>query len=213
MKNRQAGFTLIELMVVITIIALLMVTLMPQILGANEAANQTADQANMKFHYQNFQEYQRRYNSLPTGGGHKFLLDTWVRGIAEHTAQVRDRFFSPQVQGDDYYKELTLREPTEIWKSQDELTSLDTHYAAISSEHKRGFRWGSGKQILLATDNEGFNFYSDGSVVVMYGDGVPKVLRRDPDFAAVGYEKNVDAEDVIIVGPDSLHEGLQKLEP
>ena len=35
------------------------------------------------------------------GGGHRFVLDTWVRNIVEHTPQNMERYFSPQAIGDE----------------------------------------------------------------------------------------------------------------
>jgi prepilin-type N-terminal cleavage/methylation domain-containing protein len=47
-RRNDAGFTLIELMVVIFIIAILLAVLMPTFLGATKRANDRAMQANLR---------------------------------------------------------------------------------------------------------------------------------------------------------------------
>ena len=106
MRNRSSGFTLIEMLVVIGIISLLAVTLLPQIIGAKELANLTADRANLKWHYQTITIYRQKYGHYPTGSGHQWVLDTWVRGVAEHTPQNLEKYFTPGL--DDAYKRELL---------------------------------------------------------------------------------------------------------
>lgn len=210
--SKKSGFTLIELMVVITIIGILAAALLPELIKSQEAANQAADQGNLKWHYQVMTLYKNKYEQRsPREGGHKFVLDTWVRGVVEHTEQNVDRYFSVQDRGSDpVYRELKDQDPETIWKSLDELTSYDTHWAGRAKEHKRGM-W-SGKEIIMATDNEGLNIYPDGSVVVLFGDGATKVLNRALDFAEFGYSEDPDEDELIEVGPQSMHPGLQKLD-
>ena len=211
MKLRQAGFTLIELMVVVTIIALLAVAILPELVKSQERANQTVDQLNLRWHFQNLVNYKGRYKTSPRGGGHRFVIDPWIRNVVEHTPQNMERYFSPQAMGDDErYLELKAMSAEDYWKNADDLTTEDTTWAAVAKEYKRNVM--TGKRIVMATDNEGGNIYPDGSVVVLYGDGTPKTLFRDPDFIAVGYSADVDEDEVIEVGPNSRHEQLQKLE-
>ena len=98
---RQAGFTLIELMVVVTIIALLAVAILPELVKSQEIANQAADQGHLRWHFTTIVNYKTRYKSPPRGGGHKFVIDPWIRNVVEHTPQNLDRYFSSQAIGDD----------------------------------------------------------------------------------------------------------------
>jgi prepilin-type N-terminal cleavage/methylation domain-containing protein len=211
MKSRNQGFTLIELMVVITIIALLAVAILPELVKSQERSRQAADQLNLRWHFQNITNYRGRYKTSPRGGGHKFVLDPWIRGVVEHTPQNMERYFSPQIMGeDDRYLELKEMDAEEYWKSQDEVTSFDTNWAGVAQEHKRNCM--TGKRIIMATDNEDENVYPDGAVVVLFGDGVIKTLFRDPDFAKHGYSIDPDEDELIDVGPNSRHPQLMKLE-
>jgi len=214
MNKRIAGFTLIALMVVIFIISMLAVWLLPNVLGAQETANKLGDERNLGWHYQNMQMYKTRYKGrMPRYGGHKFVFDPWCRGVVSHTDQNRDRFFSPQVlaTGDWRYDELLEMDVKEIWSDIDEISSADTNYAGRAREHKRTML--SGDQIIMATDNEEGNIYKDGTVIVLFGDGVTRQLNRDPDLAKHGYSQDIDDEDEHIeVGPESLHPGLKLLE-
>ncbi|HLD41000.1 MAG TPA: prepilin-type N-terminal cleavage/methylation domain-containing protein, partial [Candidatus Omnitrophota bacterium] len=48
MLNRKSGFTLVEIMIVVAIIALLAAVAIPNLLGAKKSANQAAAKANTK---------------------------------------------------------------------------------------------------------------------------------------------------------------------
>ncbi len=213
MNHKSQGFTLIELLVVITIIGLLSVALLPQVLGSKMTANKLADSKNLEWHYQNIIMYQSQHSGkYPRYGGHKFIFDPWVRGVVAHTEQHRDRYFSPQVtaKDDPRHTELMDEDVKTIWKDFADITSADTNYAGLASEHKR--RVDRGDTIIMATDNEEWNIYPDGVVIVLFGDGATRQLKRDPDFIKYDYSRDVDEEEHIEVGPNSRHPGLQKLE-
>ena len=201
MKNSQQGFTLIELLVVIGIISLLAVALLPQVIEGKTAANMAADEANLRWHYQTFLNYKNKMKRYPKGGGHQFILRPWVEGMVEHTEQNFDRYFSPQEEGDERKDELKETLGVEnIWKSVDDLSSEDTHYAGRAVEHKR--RMFSGKEIWMATDNEFGSTYPDGTIIVLMGDGATRQLQRAKELKEWGPE-DVDEEFTFEVGPNS----------
>ena len=79
MASSRAGFTLIELMVVVSIMGLLAATLIPNIVSGRDAANALAEQANLRWHYRGIQRYEQRHGFLPRGTGPFFVLEPWVR--------------------------------------------------------------------------------------------------------------------------------------
>jgi prepilin-type N-terminal cleavage/methylation domain-containing protein len=211
-RNPRAGFTLIELLVVILILGLLVAAFAPDIFGAQQRAEKAADQANLKWHYQQFIEYNTRYRSLPRGSGHKFVLDPWVRGIVQRTPKNFDRYWIPGLP-DPRKDELAAMDPEQIWRDLDGLRSTDTHYAGPSSEvrESRVRLIPDGKQSLMADDNEFGPSFIDHTVNVLMGDGTVYEIKRD-EIEQYGY--SLEGEGAYCpVGPESPHPLLQKLEP
>lgn len=210
------GFTLIEILVVVAIISLLAAVLLPNILGAQIRAHKTGDMANLRWHFQQIQEYVTRYRSIPRGSGHQFVLDPWVRGVMERTEANRDRYFTPgpASEQDSYYQELRLKDPERIWREFDGLSSDDTQYAGRLAGQKGV--WRSGKSPLMANDNEFMPAFLDHTIHVLMGDGTVKVLLLDPDLIEYGFSGDASPDDEpdkpFPVGPESPHPLLQKLE-
>ena len=172
-KNlRRAGFTLIELLIVISIIGLLAVAFIPDLMAGQETAKAAADQKNLSQHGQWLGDYERRVKHLPSQGGHKFLLDLWVRKVVSPQIENLDRFFSPGLSDDPHWHELRkkveLGEP--IWQSLDEVSSRDTHYAARAEQHILGMN--KAGEAWVANDNEFGWVLQDGTVNVLLAGNV-----------------------------------------
>lgn len=207
-RLRAAGFTLIELLVVIGILSLLVVTFAPDLIAAWGTANQAADAKQLDKHFYWINTYKTRFGTYPEGGGHQFILGTWTKGIVEHTPQNLDVYFTPGVrETDDYYLQLKQQDPETIWQAGN-ITSLDTHYAGRASQFKRGMD--SGKEAWMANDNEGGLAFKDGTINVLYGDGVVRPLLAERELKELGYV--LSAENPFEVGPNSPHPDLKKLE-
>jgi prepilin-type N-terminal cleavage/methylation domain-containing protein len=208
-RIRTAGFTLIELLVVIGILSVLAVTLLPRVFEGQLAGNIAGDRANLTWHYQNLLEYykNRKYQA-PPGGGHQFVLAPWVKGICEHTAENRDRYFTPGQELDPRWIELKDEDPQKIWTTFEELHSDDTQYAGRAKKHFRDM-W-SGNEALMANDNEEGPIFADGTINVLMGTGSVRSLYKGEQLAQ--YWNDSEPGFYIPVGSDSPVPELQKLE-
>ena len=204
----QRGFTLIEILVVITILGLLMAVILPNVLGAGVTANQQVDRVNLSRIYEFMQEYQAKNSGkLPTGGGHKFLLGPWIEGAIARTEKNRDHYFHPVLRTeDDWCIELSKQPVNSIWRKREDVSSKDTHYAGRADKHKPGMR--SPNEAWAANDNEIGPAWDDGTIHVLLSDGMVKPLKRGD---LPGFPED-DDKYAYPVGPDSGHELLQKLE-
>lgn len=209
MRVQPRGFTLIELLVVMAILSLLAAALIPYLIGAQLAAAKTYDRLSLRFHYAALLDYEKRYGHLPVESGHEFVLAPWVKGVVEHTETNRDRYFSAALTDDPRRIALQNESIDEIWRALESTSSEDTHYAGRSKESRRRMR--SGREIWLATDNEGGNVYSDGCVLALYGDGTVREIYRDPQMLKYGAPTEHVEGYEIDVGPDSPHPDLRKL--
>lgn len=206
----QRGFTLIEILVVITILGLLMAVILPNVLGASVRANQHMDRVNLTQIFGFMQEYKAKYaGKMPGSGGHKFLLLPWTENVISKTEKNRDHYFNPSLRpADPYYEELAKQEVATIWKRKEDLSSQDTHYAGRSEKTK--MTMGNAGEPWAANDNENGRSWDDGTIHVLMSDGTVKVLDRNA-LAEFGWQAD-DNEFVYPVGPDSPHPLLQKLE-
>ena len=201
------GFTLIELLVVIGILSLLVVAFAPDIIGVGASADKAADQANLKWQYQQIYRYQIEKKRYPKGEGSQWLLGPWVDGFVERTEANFNRYWVPNA-SDPNKEDLQEVGMDDIWKSIDEITSSDTHYAGrarIVGNPK------SGKAAWAANDNEAETpTFDDGSVNVLTGDSNVKNLQIDPDFLEYGWTLE-RVEEPFPVGEDSEHPLLKQL--
>ena len=75
-RNRRKGFTLIELMIVVAIIALLIAILLPSLARAREQAMQVACAANLNAIHK---VSRSRRRSCSISGGIRMVTATWAR--------------------------------------------------------------------------------------------------------------------------------------
>ncbi|MFN3240226.1 MAG: type II secretion system protein [Planctomycetota bacterium] len=170
---RSAGFTLIELMIVMAILGVLAAVLLQSTGGVRLAAHQFADLAQLRTHETWLELYESKHQrALPQESGHRLILSTWTSGVMTKTEENLDYFFSPGARDNDpAYR--AAREQIEVgqdpWPSLARVDSLQTDYAGRARRHLRNAR--HARQALMATDNELGHVWSDGTVHVLFGDG------------------------------------------
>ena len=174
----------------ILILSSLMVWLLPNIVGGQQAANEFGCQTNLKNLYENITIYkQRNRNKMPGGGGPTMLWNIW-RAV-EKTERNRDLFFCPEVRSvDDYYNSEVCTTPLDdLWPNPEDFTSRDTHYACRSKRHYKTMN--SGRQAWIADDNEDGANHPSGAINVLYGDGTTRSLQRIQleDMGLVGWQR------------------------
>lgn len=89
MKNKQEGFTLIELIIVIAILAIIAVIAVPNILGAVENSRRAADVANAKVILNAAAQVQAREAGLTQIDG-TYIIDADIDGEAGAEADAGD---------------------------------------------------------------------------------------------------------------------------
>ncbi|MCB9885224.1 MAG: type II secretion system protein [Planctomycetes bacterium] len=211
--RRNSGFTLIELMIVISIIGLLTAALLPRIRDSQVMAYITSDCANLQWQHGTLVTYKNKVGWLPGQDGHRFVLAPWVEGIVEHTEENFDRYFTPgRRENDATWISLrpSVQRGVDPWPSLAGVTSADTSYAGRSKAHMTS-REAGGNEAWLADDNEGGCSHADGTVNVLFYGGTVRTYSYPQQvslFAAPPFDA---AESVAMTGSGALIPFCRKL--
>ncbi|MBT3341015.1 MAG: type II secretion system protein [Planctomycetes bacterium] len=138
-RSARAGFTLLEMMVVILIIGILSAVLVKNIPEMIDSAQMTASEQNMSKIYESMIMYQQEHQgSWPRDDGQRFFLRLWKDRYMDHTEKNAKVFFSPRLP----YGDL-LEEGENVLDHLDDWDSIGpgtTSYAGFSTQGDRQAR-------------------------------------------------------------------------
>ncbi|MHC5211656.1 MAG: type II secretion system protein [Planctomycetota bacterium] len=207
-ERRQCGFSLIEILVVITIIGLLMTLAFGPVQNAMEAGRVTKCMANLRGMGQSMGIYvaQRNKGRWPTESGMRFLL-TLVKH-KQVTGKNTDMFLCPGTTDRN-----DLGPSGEDGSSYEEWENLDSAAISYAGRDQDGYpiRGSDESEIVIASDDNEFGpnhktitnyLFADGSVLSfdIEIDGA-EMLEEYPEFETLG----------LPIGPDCPFEPLQVL--
>lgn len=206
----RAGFTLLELMVVILIISILATFLIPRITSAIERAEVTACQANLRAINQGLIEYRTKYSKLPGGSGVAFFASIIADKVWQAEQATSKQMTCPAVDQSALtpaQEELPLKD---WYKDLDQLDGGWSTYAGRDMKrHALRKHPSSEEEAIVADDNDGGANHGT-TTNVLWGNGIVFALEL------IDLQKDgtiPQGEDVlyITVGPDSEVESLRKL--
>jgi prepilin-type N-terminal cleavage/methylation domain-containing protein/prepilin-type processing-associated H-X9-DG protein len=129
-KNARRGFTLVELLVVITIIGILMSLLLPAVQAAREAARRSQCTNNLKQIGLGILNFESAHKKLPTGGEGTFASQSGTATATSNTCFSQQSLMTvilPFIEHNDLYQMMDLKKSyRDVAAGQKVPGSLDT---------------------------------------------------------------------------------------
>lgn len=172
----RAGFTLLEMMVVIGIIGVLATFLLPAVGEALGNTTVAAEKANMRELFTWFQLYKNNNNqSWPTASGQKFILTLWKDGTVERSEKNARRFFSAGEKADEYMAMMGMdpeeMTPIEYLSDWDSIGPEYINYAGFDPQGDPQWRRKLKTNPSQVTIVANATFVHRNAIVYMTGDG------------------------------------------
>lgn len=209
-RREAAGFSLVEILVVITIIALLMTFGFGAMQNAMETGRVTACKDNLRQIGQGMITYKnlRTKGRWPREGGVRFLLELYRKDqISGRAVECFICPGTPNVYNDEGESEA----PGSSYDDWDAISSASISYAGRDVDNYPIVGSDDAAEVIASDDNE-FGANHKNVTNILYGDGSTvsfdllidgeKILDEYPEYKELGY---------LPVGPDSPHPDLQKL--
>lgn len=201
--RRRAGFTLIEILVVVTIIAAIISIAVPVLQNAQDAKNVTICKSNLRSIAISIHDYRQRFKRFPKEkSGIQFILAPWKSNDVPHSEKtIRAMYISP---GDDYAAD-NLGDWQEAYGDIENIDPGVISYAGRNSKDYPLSRKNAAEEIIACTAGgpEGREVIHRNKINIAYLD----MSVSDIDITQL---PNGDPKE-FSVGPDSPLEKLQKL--
>lgn len=205
-RQKQSGFSLIEILVVITIIAALVGLATPIIQNALDKARSVTCAAHLKDIGQNlFLWKQRHKDRWPREAGIRFLLVLHRDG--QITGKDTSVFLCPGTEDINW----TTEDGTEgsTYQDWDELDPMTISYAGRDGNNHQINKNKENEEVVAADDNDGRGNHRFATNF-LYADGTVGTYDIDADVIERGLDTG--GLDYLVVGPDSPVEMFQKLQ-
>lgn len=210
-RARGRGFTLVEILVVITIIAALMALAVPVYQNAQDNANSTACKNNLRQMAMSLGVFKNNRNKgrWPKERGIKFLLTLVKYGeIAEKDMKV---FLCPGTEDDNVALDQPGGRPGSAYADWDDLNPMTISYAGRDNVEFPINKNKENEEVIAADDNDPVQ-HPDGNhrttTNFVYADATPASFDVKE---AIDRGLDLMGRPCITVGPDSQFEELQKL--
>jgi prepilin-type N-terminal cleavage/methylation domain-containing protein len=196
----RAGFTLVELMVVIAIIAAILAIALPTLMSGREKANAVLCQNNLKEIYNTIHMFKMEREHYPTESGVRFFLVPWHKKIIEQDPKNAKIYVCPgdenllqNIRGD----YAVLARELEDW---DYISSEFTSYSGRNQkDHPLDFKRPASEPIVCDDDEGGLNHANQVNVLYLSG-AIDRFLLAD-----------LEEGEVFLVGEESPIETFRVL--